>query len=227
MNSVVLFNPRSANSKPRIPNSILHIAAALEGNRDYVMVDGNLETDPSEKIFRYISTGRFKYFGVTAMPGPQLQQAIPISKKIRELHPDIVIIWGGYFATNQAKVVLNSGYVDFVMNGPGEKSFPALLHALENNQPYELISNLIYKSGDEIVRSRKDELYDQDALQSLPYDKLNTFYPIRHYLGKTYLGTRTIAYHSSVGCPFKCSFCATMQDGEENRRNSFTGTLNT
>jgi len=37
---------------------------------------------------------------------------------------------------------------------------------------------------------------------------LNNFYPIRRYLGKTYLGTKTIAYHSSVGCPFKCSFCA-------------------
>src|SRR6185369_3940888 len=30
----------------------------------------------------------------------------------------------------------------------------------------------------------------------------------RRYLGSTYLGTRTIAYHSSMGCPFKCSFCA-------------------
>ena len=208
MNGVILFNPRSANSKPRIPNSILHIAAAFEGNRDYVIVDGNLETDPSEKIFRYLSTGRFKYFGVTAMPGPQLQQAIPISKKIREQHPEVVIAWGGYFASNQSKVVLNSGYVDFVMNGPGEKSFPALLHALENNLPFELIGNLIYKSGNDIVKSRKDELYDQDELQPLPYDKLNSFYPIRRYLGKTYLGTRTIAYHSSVGCPFKCSFCA-------------------
>jgi len=42
----------------------------------------------------------------------------------------------------------------------------------------------------------------------LPYQKLNGFYPIKKYLGKTYLGTKTIAYHSSFGCPFKCSFCA-------------------
>jgi anaerobic magnesium-protoporphyrin IX monomethyl ester cyclase len=37
---------------------------------------------------------------------------------------------------------------------------------------------------------------------------LNHYYSIRKYLGKTYLGSKTIAYHSSVGCPFKCSFCA-------------------
>src|SRR5262249_5787093 len=114
MNKVLLFNPRSANYKPRIPNSILAAAASIEGLFDYVMVDGNLVTDPAEKIFQYLSSGEFKYFGVTSMPGPQLKQAIPISKKIRESYSHVKIIWGGYFPSNQPKVVLESGYVDFV-----------------------------------------------------------------------------------------------------------------
>lgn len=208
MQKVLLFNPRSANYKPRIPNSILSIAASLEGSYDYVIVDGNLETDPAEKIFSYLSQGGFGYVGCTSMPGPQLKQAIPISKKIREEYPAIKIIWGGYFPSNQSTVVLNSGYVDFVINGPGDKCFPALVTALENSGPYELIPNLIYKSGDQIIKTKKDELYDQDALPGLPYKKLNSFYPLKKYLGNSYLGTRTIAYHSSIGCPFKCSFCA-------------------
>jgi radical SAM superfamily enzyme YgiQ (UPF0313 family) len=164
--------------------------------------------DPLEKILGYFSSGEFSFFACTCMPGPQLKQAIPISKKIRELFPSVKIIWGGYFPSNQSRTVLNSGYVDFVVNGPGEKCFPALLDALVNHKPYELIHNLIYRSGDQIIRTSKDDLYDQDKLPRLPYEKLNDFYPIRHYLGKTYLGSKTIAYHSSVGCPFKCSFCA-------------------
>jgi anaerobic magnesium-protoporphyrin IX monomethyl ester cyclase len=208
MNGVILFNPRSANSKPRIPNSILTVAAALEGRRGYAIVDGNMEDDPAQKIVDYLSTGNYKYFACTAMPGPQLRQAIPISKEIRQRFPGIVTIWGGYFPSNQPAVVLKSGYVDFIIHGPGEKSFPALLDALDNNRPFELIGNLVYLSGDNIIKTRKDELYDQDEQAPLPYDRLNGFYPIRRYLGKTYLGTRTIAYHSSVGCPFKCSFCA-------------------
>lgn len=208
MNKLLLFNPRSANSKPRIPNSILSIAASVEGLFDYVIVDGNMEADPWPKINHYLSTGAFKFFGCTCMPGPQLKQAIPVSKKIRELFPDIITIWGGYFPSNQSQTVLNSGYVDFIINGPGDKSFPALLEALLKGEPYELISNLIYKSGDDIIKTRKDELYDQDELSPLPYEKLNGFYPLGRYLGKSYLGTKTIAYHSSVGCPFKCSFCA-------------------
>lgn len=208
MNKVLLFNPRSARYKPRIPNSILSIAASLEGIFDYVIVDGNLEADPCQKILNYLSSGGFRYFGCTCMPGPQLKQAIPISKKIREMFSDITIIWGGYFASNQSGVVLDSGYVNFVMNGPGDKSFPALLMALETNERFDNIHNLIYKHEGTIVKTRKDELYDQDELPLLPYEKLNNFYPLRNYLGKTYLGTKTIAYHSSFGCPFTCSFCA-------------------
>ncbi|MFL5773173.1 MAG: B12-binding domain-containing radical SAM protein, partial [Flavisolibacter sp.] len=208
MPKILLFNPRSANYKPRIPNSILSIAASIEGAFEYVIVDGNMESDPAEKIFYYLRQGGFKYFGCSSMPGPQLKQAIPISKKIREEFPEIDIIWGGYFASNQFKVVLNSGYVDYVMNGPGDKSFPALIKALETGEPYDLIPNLIYKRENEIIKTRKDELYDMDALPELPYEKLNRFYPLKKYLGKTYLGTKTIAYHSSFGCPFTCSFCA-------------------
>jgi radical SAM superfamily enzyme YgiQ (UPF0313 family) len=208
MNKVLLFNPRSARSKPRIPNSILSIAASIEGKFDYVIVDGNMEKDPAEKIFSYLSSGQFKYFGCTSMPGPQLKQSIPISKKIREAYPNVKIIWGGYFPSNQFTVVLNSEYVDFVINGPGDKSFSDLLHALEKNAPYEHIHNLIYKIEDKIIKTQKDELYDLDQLPELPYENLNRFYSIKKYLGKTYLGSKTIAYHSSFGCPFKCSFCA-------------------
>ena len=208
MNNVILFNPRSANSKHRIPNSILQVGASLEGLYDYLLVDGNLENDPWETLKILLRSGRYKYFGCTVMPGPQLSQAIPFSKRIRDEFPTVIIIWGGYFASNQYKSVIHSGFVDYIIYGPGDEAFPALLTALEGNSPLQDIPNLIYKSGDEIMKTRQAGLADQDNLPALPYDKLNARYPLAHYLGKTFLGRRTAAYHSSIGCPFTCSFCA-------------------
>jgi anaerobic magnesium-protoporphyrin IX monomethyl ester cyclase len=208
MNKVLLFNPRSANGKYRIPNSVLQIAGSIDGRYEWVIVDGNREHDPWKKIADYLATGGFRYVGFTVMPGPQLKQAIPFSRRIRTTFPGMVIIWGGYFATNQHKVVLQSGCVDFVINGPGDRAFPALLDALENDTPYELIKNLIYTDGDKIIKTIKEDLIDQSTLPTLPYDRLDRLYPMETYLGKTYLGRKTLAYHSSVGCPFTCSFCA-------------------
>ena len=208
MGKVILFNPKSAVAKYRIPNSIMNIAASIDGIFDWVIVDGNREEDAYAKIKSYLDTGDFKYIGFTVMPGPQVKQAIPFAKQIKKEFPDTVMIWGGYFPTNQYKVVLESGFVDFVINGPGDHAFPQLLQALENNQPYELIKNLIYKSGDKIIKTIKQDLIEQDTLPALPYLRLNELYSINKYLGKTYLGNRTLAYHSSIGCPFTCSFCA-------------------
>lgn len=208
MNKVILFNPRSANSKHRIPNSVLQIASSIEGKYDYAIVDGNLETDPWEKIKKYLKNNDCRFFGCTVMPGMQLKQAIPITKKLREYFPEVINIWGGYFPSNQYKSVLNSGFVDFIINGPGDAAFPSLLNALKNNTDFSSIENIIYKTNGKIEHTPKSDLLDQDALPPLPYKKLNNFYPLKNYLGRTFMGSRTAAYHSSVGCPFTCSFCA-------------------
>lgn len=206
---VLLFNPRSAHSKYRIPNSILQVGASIYGLHDFVIVDGNLESDPWAKIESYLSTGAFGYFGCTVMPGPQLRQAISFTQKIREKYSAIRIIWGGYFASNQYKVVMESGLVDFVVYGPGDRAFPSLLNALEKGEPYEFIPNLIWKTPEgDIIKNSKEGLLDPDALPTLPYDYLDQFYPLSRYLNPTFLGRKTLAYHSSMGCPFKCSFCA-------------------
>src|SRR6185295_19176161 len=117
MKKVILFNPRSARTKHRIPNSILQVGASIHGKFEYVLVDGNLEKDPWFKIKNYLASGEFKFFGCTVMPGPQLKQAIPFTKKIRELFPEVTTIWGGYFASNQYSTVINSDYVDYVIYG--------------------------------------------------------------------------------------------------------------
>src|SRR5438034_3614333 len=120
MSKVLLFNPRSAVGKYRIPNSVMNIAASIEGIYDWLIVDGNREKDPYEKIKNLLAEGTFKYIGFTVMPGPQLTQSIPIARKIKKEFSGTTMIWGGYFPSNHYKVVLNSGYVDFVINGPGD-----------------------------------------------------------------------------------------------------------
>jgi anaerobic magnesium-protoporphyrin IX monomethyl ester cyclase len=207
-NKVILFNPRSAKWKHRIPNSILQVGASIYGKFDFVFVDGNLEEDPWSTIEKYLKTGEYNCFGVTVMPGPQLKEAIPFSREVKKKFPDVAVVWGGYFAANQHRVALESSYVDVVINGPGDLAFPSLLEVLGDESKYSEIDNIIYIGEFGITKTKKEKLIQQDKLPQLPYSFLNEFYPLDDYLARTFLGERTLAYHSSIGCPFTCSFCA-------------------
>lgn len=215
-NKIILFNPKSGRAKHRIPNSILQVGASIHSKYEYVLVDGNLEKDPWQKISDYLKTGDYKYFCSTVMPGPQLRQAIPFTKKVKQEFANITIIWGGYFASNQYEVCMNSNLVDYIVNGPGDVTFPSLLDILEGEkldqttfeESLNKIENLIFKNSEEaIIKTKKEKLLDQDALPNLPYTHLDAFYPLKNYLAKTFMGKTTLSYHSSMGCPFTCSFC--------------------
>ena len=209
MNKVILFNPFAAKNGYRIPNSILQVAASIQDQYDFVFVDGNREKDPWQKIKSYLDTGEFKFFGCTVMPGPQLKQAIPYTKQIRQEYPNVVTIWGGYFASNQYKSAINSGFVDFIINGQGDYAFPQLLGKISNQETdYDHINNLIFKNGKEIIKTEAEFIADQNNLPDLPYNELDKNYSLNGYLKRTFLGNRTAAYHASFGCPFTCSFCA-------------------
>ena len=55
MSKILFFNPRAAESKARVPNSILSIAASIEGKIDYAIVDGNLEKNPLKVLLGYLA----------------------------------------------------------------------------------------------------------------------------------------------------------------------------
>src|SRR6185436_1572138 len=181
MGKVLLFNPWSAHYGWRIPNSVLQIAASIEGKFQYALVDGNREKDPWPKIKAYLDTGEFDAFGCTVMPGPQLRQAIPITKQIKQHFPGVTTIWGGYFPSNQYKACLQSGWVDYIVDGPGDNAFPALMRALGSKTDVRHVHNLIFVENGEIVKTGREELIDQDTLPQLPYTTLDSFYSMKGY----------------------------------------------
>jgi radical SAM superfamily enzyme YgiQ (UPF0313 family) len=200
---IALLNPRSTGWRYRIPISILSIGASLEGIYPYEIVDGNLEQNVIESLRRLIPEQAVKYVALTVMPGPQLQQSILISKALKDEFPSVKIIWGGYFPTLHPSVTLLAPYVDFVVRDQGDLSFRRLIDALETGGDFSAIPGLSYKNPT-IQHNKKQELIDPNALLPLPYSKVH----IPRYIGRTFLGTRTLNYHSSVGCPFLCGFCA-------------------
>ncbi len=187
---ILLFNPRSARWKHRLPLSLLSLGAVLENRYEYTIVDGNFEADAADRLAAIVRAKQIRYFGVTVMPGPQLVEAINITRQLKAQFPSLTVIWGGYFPSLHSEVVVQSGFVDHVIRGPGEFAF------------LELIDRLEQRTG--TLRESADKHRSHPQESSLPYHRVD----VHRYIGRTCLGTRTISYHSSFGCPFLCGFCA-------------------
>jgi radical SAM superfamily enzyme YgiQ (UPF0313 family) len=204
---LILYNPpSSAGRKPILPMSLLAIGGLLEGEHEYGIVDGNLEPDPLGALDRAIRETDADVLGVTVMPGPQLTDAVPTCRALKERHPQLSVVWGGYFPTQHWEPCLRAPYVDFVVRGHGERVFCALLEALRRDEDPSTLEGIAYRDRGtgEPESNSLAALPVPEELPDFPYHRVDT----ARYVRKTFLGERTLPHHSSYGCPFRCNFCA-------------------
>ncbi len=201
---IAFVNPRSARWNHRVPLSLLAVASGIDGRHGYSFLDENFDGDAERPLGELIRDKGVKHVALTVMPGPQLVRAVSISKYLKASHPGVWVTWGGTFPTIHTETVLQSGYVDHVVSGQGELTFAELSDALESAAPLESVRGLSYRRNGTIIRNPSRPFTHPDELPSLPYGRIN----LPRYLARTYLGKKTVGYHSSYGCPFTCGFCA-------------------
>lgn len=204
-----------------MPLSLLAVGALLEGRFSYSIIDGNLEDDPIEALDAAVeAAGAEALLGVTVMPGPQLEEAVPLCRELKRRHPRLVVVWGGYFPSQHWEACLRAEYVDYVVRGHGEQVFLQLLSQLEQVAMYRRVSDddshstidalqsipgLAYRDkGGAPVSNPPASIPRPDALPRWNLDRVE----VTRYVRSTFLGARTLGYHSSYGCPFFCNFCA-------------------
>ncbi len=202
---LILYNPSSTSpDREPLPMSLLALAAVLEDRYDYEIVDGNFLTDPGNELIQILRDKKATTLGMTVMPGPQLNQAVPLAKRIKQEIPSLPIIWGGYFPTQHGEVALESGYVDFVVRGQGELTLLELMDALHNGGGLSSINGLMYREGSQIKQNSERALTPINDFPRFPYHRVK----MERYIRRNYIGGRTTDHNSSFGCPFACNFCA-------------------
>ena len=202
---LVLYNPpSSARRKPVMPLALLAVGALLEDRHDYVIVDGNLDRDALGTIDRLVRDGT-DMLGVTVMPGPQLADSVPLCRELKRRHPRLRIIWGGYFPTQHWDVCLKSGYVDYVVRGHGEVVFQSLVDRLAADADPTDLAGLAYCQSDGMPFTNPTApIPHPNLMPEFPYHRID----VGRYARSSFMGKRTLAHHSSYGCPFFCNFCA-------------------
>jgi radical SAM superfamily enzyme YgiQ (UPF0313 family) len=202
---ILLYNPRATEFKFRLPLSVLSLGAVFEGKYPWRLVDGNLDRNAGQTLLDTIERDPgIKYLLVTVMPGPQLMQAVPHTRAVKARFPHVTVVWGGYFPSSHPNTVLADPAIDYVVRSQGELTILELLDVLENGGSLAAIDGLSYHENGVVRHNKARKLLDPNELPMLPYEKVDA----TRYLKKTILGDRTTSYHSSIGCPFTCSFCS-------------------
>ncbi len=203
--TVLLYNPRSTSpGKQRLPLSLMALAAVIEADYEPEFIDGNLIADPAAHIIERARVTGAKLLAVTIMPGPQLQQAVPVCRQVKQAVPALNILWGGYFPTQHADSCLRSDYVDFCIEGQGEAPFRKLLDTLHRGGALADVPNLWYRETGAIRQTPRAPLVPLENLPWFPYHRID----MERYAMRNYLGKRCYNHNSSFGCPFACNFCA-------------------
>jgi anaerobic magnesium-protoporphyrin IX monomethyl ester cyclase len=201
---IVLFHPRSTKPRSRrFPLSILSLAAVLEGREDYVLVDGNVDSQPLATLNSYLRENSVELLAVSVMPGPQMVAAMEACRAVRQRFPSVPIAWGGYFPSLYTEATLNASYVDFAVRGQGEETLLELLQALRSGGGFDSIRGLAYKADGSSVHNSERIMQGPDVFPWLPYHRLDA----GKYILPTFLGNRTAVHQASIGCPYPCNFC--------------------
>ncbi len=114
---------------------------------------------------------------------------------IKNKNKNIKIALGGPEVSYRAKNILKEyNFIDFVLSGEGEETYPELVDALTLNSSFENISGLTYR--------------ENDTYYSVP-EKEYSGTPVSPYTTEYFnnLNGKISYIETSRGCPYRCAFC--------------------
>lgn len=203
---MILINssPRNALKyfQPFIPVSVpvgigFLISYAARHNIKIHCVDEQVEEDTLQRIITLTATLKKPYiFGFSVLTST-LSSALILSKQLKTLYPDSIIMFGGIHPTAEPDEILSHPHIDIVVKGEGEEPVVEFYNAVKNNKDYTQIHGISYKQGSEIIHNKR----------SLSHISLDDDTPFPYYLftnPKYELGF----VMSSRGCPYDCIFCS-------------------
>ncbi|MCP4001586.1 MAG: RiPP maturation radical SAM protein 1, partial [Gammaproteobacteria bacterium] len=138
--------------------------------------------------------------------------SLALAKRIKRLHPDITIIFGGANWEGEMGHALHEkfDFVDFVCSGEADKSFPALISGLGTpGFKSDKVPGLVYRRNGTSVSTGQTALVTD--LNKLPYPDYDEFF--RDYLDNPVTSELipNLLFETSRGCWWgakrRCKFC--------------------
>lgn len=208
MKDIILINlPTNAWYKKEMakgnampPLGLMYIGTVLEENGYNVeLLDFSVQSMEEQEFVNHIVTETPKVIGISTYNEAWLALKV-ISKCIKRVLPECLVVAGGAFATFVYKDVLKESQVDIVSTGEGEYSILNICDSIiRNKSKLDEISGVILKEKDGSIINHGIYKRIQD-LDSLPY--------VNRSLIKRENYSIPYTISTARGCPGACIFCS-------------------
>ncbi|HTS77772.1 MAG TPA: radical SAM protein [Bryobacteraceae bacterium] len=197
---VILFLPPYSGKILGPPLGLLSLAASVrEAGYEPRIIDGALDHDYQDRIRGELDGSLC--FGVSLLTGPMIRDAIRASRMVRDLRPDVPIVYGGWHPSLRSEETLREPFVDIVVRHQGEITLVEILRRIDAGQSLGLVSGCWFKRGGRIHMNPDRPAAPLATLAPPAWDLADL--DAYERAG----GGRKLPYASSVGCPYACNYC--------------------
>jgi radical SAM superfamily enzyme YgiQ (UPF0313 family) len=192
------------------PYGVACIAAYMRdrGHKVYYL-EPNLENISFSDYKQYLISKNIELVGIGSTT-LQIGKTLKTFEKIKKINPKIITVLGGIHGTIMPKETLKeSGFVDYIVLGEGEKPFNNLVNFLEHKGKIKLknINGIAYREKGKIIVNPPnfDDMLKPEEMPFPAYD----LFPMNKYVAQiTYAKTfPSYSLLCSRGCVFRCAFC--------------------
>lgn len=139
-----------------------------------------------------------------------LNEVLQVCKRLKKIQPHVLLFLGGpEVSFEEIGLMEREPYIDLIVRGEGERVFDQLMEHEFQLSKLNQIPSLTYRDGLKLIRN---PLGEPTPMQSLPFGYSDKDL---HEPGKIFY------YESSRGCPYRCAFCLSAQDGNRVRYRPF------
>lgn len=137
--------------------------------------------------------------GISVFTGPMINDAIAVSRYVRETFGNRVkIVWGGIHPTLLPDQTIRNDFIDFLVIGEGEYTLVELLNVIEKNSDPRGVRGICFMENGGMVKTDcREFIKNLDVLPFVNWDLIKA----RKYFD------HEIILLTSRGCPFDCNFC--------------------
>ncbi len=210
------------SSNQALPLELLALSGPLLARGfEVVIVDANVEEDYLARVRDECRDALC--LGISSIFGYQVYDGYRTASEVRGHHPELPIVWGGWFASTDPDILFREGVADFVVVGQGEGTFLELAAALENGQEPTDVKGIVYPQEKGLVRTEPRAPSSLERFPPLPFHLID-YEPYVDLDPELVLPRMTFAsygfevfrkerirafwYYSSWGCPNDCKFCS-------------------